>query len=155
MCTSGAACPAGWSCLTPSAGDGFGFCEPTSACVIDETGACMGGTHCVATESGGVVSTACVPDGAGDEGDTCTTSAACSAGLTCAAVTGWSTAPGEESHWYFTVDETYLVRGGVCVSLCAAGDWSRSTCDVGELCHQVSNGAGQPSGIGACFAPRS
>ena len=139
-------------------------CRLDPACAVSTCDAlagsgCAAGQHCgIHTVDASVDSTvvaACFANGAGAVGDGCASGADCGDGLTCAAITGWSTGAGEETHWYFTSFEGYFTRGGgLCVSLCAGGDWTTSSCTGGQICHQIEN-VGAPSGYGACYAPRS
>jgi len=133
-------------------------CAVSSCDALADTG-CAAGQHCglhtVDATVDSTVVAACFANGGGAVGASCASGSDCGDGLTCAAITGWSTGVGEETHWYFTSFEGYFTRGGgECVQLCAGGDWTTSSCTGGQICHQIEN-VGAPSGFGACYAPRS
>lgn len=143
----------------------WGLCytipAPTRECDAVTNAGCARGQTCAASEQGRLpldrlsqYETRCITPGSVPAGGECTTRDACAAGLSCASLGGWSTAAGEETHWYFTFNEGYLTRGpGVCVETCATPDWSASTCGTGQICHEADSG-GTAMPFGVCYEPR-
>jgi hypothetical protein len=146
----------------PDAGDVDAGGPATGSCTDPVAGGgCAAGEHCVLhaedTGSDGPAIVECVAEGTGAEGDACLTAADCGAGLSCAAIAGTSSAPGEESYYYFTTFEGYFIRGGgMCLRLCSGGDWTTAGCERGgaavDLCHGIYAG-GEATGFGACYEP--
>lgn len=143
----------------------WGLCytipAPARECDVLTNSGCELGETCAASEQPRLpldrvsqYETRCIAPGSVPAGGECTTSNACASGLSCASTSGWSTGAGEESHWYFTFNEGYLSRGpGICVEACGTPDWSASSCEHGQICHEVDSG-GEALPFGVCYEPR-
>ncbi|MBN2362180.1 MAG: hypothetical protein JXR83_22200 [Deltaproteobacteria bacterium] len=121
--------------------------EPTEPACDPLSPECEAGMMCAAFDA---APSACIAAGSGLEGSACAVAADCAPGLQCAALAG--TSPTAD---YYTLNETYMIRGGGrCMAICPAGA-AAGACDQGEMCQPILDPIGNNrADIGVCAATR-
>jgi Cys-rich repeat protein len=149
ICAADGDCPAGQQCHVNLGGmtTVWGVCVPkpiTPPPACDAfTQNCPSTQMCVLTQAG---PNECIAAGSGPSGSSCAKPGDCAAGLACAALAGQS-----GSDYYFSINPTYLSRGGgVCRPLCTTS----APCAAGAVCSFISgpDGSARPD-AGVCYVP--